>query len=64
MANQMSLAEVQAADGVLYVLVVPGTPLEDVREMLRAGMVEVMASKGSSLGSDEESRTPDGFLTY
>ena len=64
MANQMSPVEVQAADGMLYVLVVPGTPLEDVRDMLRAGRVEVMASRGSLLGSDEESRTPDGFLTY
>ena len=64
MANQMSSVEVQAADGVLYIIVNPSMPIEGVREILVAGRVEIMISKGSLPGADEESRTVDGFSTY
>ena len=63
MADQSSPVEVKAADGVLYVIVDPDTPIEDVRDMLKVGGVMV-ACRGCSWGVDEEPRTPDGLLSY
>lgn len=64
MANQLSPVEVQAADGVLYIIVDPSIPLEDVREMLRMGRVEMMNTQSSVWSSCEEYKTKGGFFTY
>ncbi len=61
MADQSSPIEVKAADAVLYVIVDPSMSLEDVREMLRVGGVEVIDSRGSPWGTDEDT---GGSLTY